>query len=60
MKTHIDAVMGRYGDRLAHMDVVNERASIQFVSLRDRVAKLIVIQPLRTMRLSETAFSTTS
>jgi hypothetical protein len=25
MKTHIDAVMGRYGDRLAHMDVVNER-----------------------------------
>jgi GH35 family endo-1,4-beta-xylanase len=25
MKTHIDAVMGRYGSRLAHMDVVNER-----------------------------------
>lgn len=25
MKTHIDAVLGRYGDRLAHMDVVNER-----------------------------------
>jgi len=24
MKTHIDAVMGRYGSRLAHMDVVNE------------------------------------
>lgn len=27
MKTHIDAVMGRYGPRLAHMDVVNERES---------------------------------
>jgi endo-1,4-beta-xylanase len=25
MKGHIDAVLGRYGDRLAHMDVVNER-----------------------------------
>jgi endo-1,4-beta-xylanase len=28
MKGHIDAVMGRYGDRLAHMDVVNERESL--------------------------------
>lgn len=28
MKGHIDAVLGRYGDRLAHMDVVNERTSL--------------------------------
>jgi len=28
MKGHIDAVLGRYGDRLAHMDVVNERKSL--------------------------------
>jgi GH35 family endo-1,4-beta-xylanase len=27
MKTQINAIMGRYGDRLAHMDVVNERQS---------------------------------
>ena len=27
MKGHIDAVLGRYGDKLAHMDVVNERTS---------------------------------
>lgn len=27
METHINAVLGRYGDRLAHMDVVNERES---------------------------------
>lgn len=33
MKGHIDAVMGRYGDRLAHMDVVNERGYLLTNSL---------------------------
>lgn len=33
MKGHIDAVLGRYGDKLAHMDVVNERKSAKALSI---------------------------
>jgi endo-1,4-beta-xylanase len=33
MKGHIDAVLGRYGDKLAHMDVVNERKCLESVMI---------------------------
>lgn len=33
---HIDAVLGRYGDRLAHMDVVNERELSSLKEFADR------------------------